>query len=155
MPSCASICAVPVRSEGLPDDEYAVAEQDDIIAAIAWIAEQPWCTGKLGMMGISWGGFNGLQVAARQPEALKAIITVDASDDRYNDDVHYMQGILLHDNFSWASAMYAYAVLPPDPELVGDALAADVAGAAAALPDAVPHLGRAISGATPIGAKPR
>lgn len=107
-------------SEGLPDDEYTLAEQDDLIAAIAWIAGQPWCTGKVGMMGISWGGFNSLQVAARQPDALKAIITVDASDDRYNDDVHYMQGVLLHDNFSWASAMYAYATLPPDPELVGE-----------------------------------
>lgn len=106
-------------SEGLPDDEYTLAEQNDIIAAIAWIAKQSWCTGKLGMMGISWGGFNALQVAAKQPEALKAIITVDASDDRYNDDVHYMQGVLLHDNFSWASAMYAYANLPPDSELVG------------------------------------
>ncbi len=108
------------ESEGLPDDEYTVAEQDDLIAAIAWIAAQPWCSGNVGMMGISWGGFNSLQVAARQPEALKAIITVDASDDRYNDDVHYMQGVLLHDNFSWACAMYAYAVLPPDPELVGE-----------------------------------
>ncbi len=107
------------ESEGLPDDEYTVAEQDDIVAAIAWIAAQKWCTGKLGMMGISWGGFNSLQVAARRPEALKAIITVDSTDDRYNDDVHYMQGVLLHDNFSWASAMYAYANLPPDPELVG------------------------------------
>ena len=106
-------------SEGLPDDEYTVAEQDDIIAAIAWIAAQDWCSGKVGMMGISWGGFNALQVAARQPEALKAIIAVDASDDRYNDDVHYMQGVLLHDNFSWAAAMYAYANLPPDPEIVG------------------------------------
>lgn len=108
------------ESEGLPDDEYTVEEQDDLIAAIAWIAAQPWCSGNVGMMGISWGGFNSLQVAARQPEALKAIITVDASDDRYNDDVHYMQGVLLHDNFSWACAMYAYAVLPPDPELVGE-----------------------------------
>jgi putative CocE/NonD family hydrolase len=107
------------ESEGLPDDEYTVAEQDDLIAAIAWIAAQPWCTGKIGMMGISWGGFNSLQVAARQPDALKAIVTVDASDDRYNDDVHFMQGILLHDNFAWAAAMYAYAALPPDPELVG------------------------------------
>ena len=28
------------------------------------------------MIGISWGGFNGLQIAARRPEALKAVITI-------------------------------------------------------------------------------
>ncbi|MBL8711223.1 MAG: CocE/NonD family hydrolase [Rhodospirillaceae bacterium] len=108
------------ESDGLPDDEYTPAEQADLVAAIDWIARQSWCAGRVGMMGISWGGFNALQVAAHRPPALRAIITVDASDDRYNDDVHYMQGVLLHDNFSWASAMYAYAVLPPDPEIVGD-----------------------------------
>ena len=107
-------------SEGLPDDEYTPAEQADLIAAIAWIAEQTWCSGKVGMMGISWGGFNSLQVAMHRPPALKAIITVCASDDRYNDDVHYMQGCLLHDNFAWSSAMYAFVSQPPDPAIVGE-----------------------------------
>ena len=72
------------------------------------------------MMGISWGGFNSLQVAMHRPPALKAIITVCASDDRYNDDVHYMQGCLLHDNFAWSSAMYAFVSQPPDPAIVGE-----------------------------------
>ena len=107
-------------SEGLPDDEYTPAEQADLIAAIAWIAAQSWCSGKVGMMGISWGGFNALQVAMHRPPALKAIVTVCASDDRYNDDVHYMQGCLLHDNFAWSSAMYAFVSQPPDPAIVGE-----------------------------------
>lgn len=107
-------------SEGLPDDEYTPAEQDDLVTAINWIAKQDWCSGKVGMMGISWGGFNSLQVAMRRPEPLKAIITVCASDDRYNDDVHYMQGCLLHDNFAWSSAMYAFVSQPPDPAIVGE-----------------------------------
>ena len=47
------------------------------------------------MIGISWGGFNGLQVAARRPPALKAIITLCSTDDRYADDVHYMGGCVL------------------------------------------------------------
>lgn len=54
---------------------------------LAWIAEQPWCTGKVGMMGISWGGFAALQVAARQPEPLHAIVIASFTDDRYSDDV--------------------------------------------------------------------
>ena len=107
-------------SEGLPDDEYTPGEQADLVAVIGWIARQGWCTGKVGMMGISWGGFNALQVAMHRPSALKAIITLCASDDRYNDDVHYMQGCLLHDNFAWSSAMYAFVSQPPDPAIVGD-----------------------------------
>lgn len=106
-------------SEGLPDDEYTPAEQRDLLDAIDWVCRQKWCDGKLGMMGISWGGFNSLQVAAHRPPALKAIISACASDDRYNDDVHYMQGCMLHDNFAWASSMFAYLSQPPDPEIVG------------------------------------
>ena len=56
-------------SEGILDDEYSQQELDDALVIIDWIANQPWCDGKLGMMGISWGGFNALQVAALRPPA--------------------------------------------------------------------------------------
>jgi uncharacterized protein len=108
-------------SEGLLLDEYLPQELADGCDAIAWIAAQPWCDGKVGMIGISWGGFNGLQIAALQPPALKAIITVCSTDDRYADDVHYMGGCLLIDNLSWASQMFARNSLPPDPRYRGDA----------------------------------
>ena len=72
------------------------------------------------MIGISWGGFNGLQVAARRPPALKAVITLCSTDDRYADDIHFMGGCLLNDNLSWASTMFAYTSRPPDPALVGE-----------------------------------
>ena len=74
---------------------------------IAWLAAQPWCSGTVGMIGISWGGFNGLQVAARRPPALKAIITLCSTDDRYADDIHYKGGCLLNENFAWGSTMFA------------------------------------------------
>jgi putative CocE/NonD family hydrolase len=106
-------------SDGILDDEYSRREQDDLVEAIAWVARQSWCSGAVGMTGISWGGFNALQVAARRPPALKAIITLCAADDRYADDIHYMGGAMLHDNFAWASAMYAYLSMPPDPAVVG------------------------------------
>lgn len=108
------------ESEGLLTDEYLPSELDDGEAIIHWLARQSWCDGSVGMIGISWGGFNGLQLAARQPEPLKAIITACSTDDRYTDDVHYMGGCLLADNLSWASAMYSHTALPPDPALVGD-----------------------------------
>ncbi len=109
------------ESEGLMWDEYLRQEQDDALEVIAWIADQPWCDGNVGMMGISWGGFNALQVAARQPAALKAIITLCSTDDRYADDIHYKGGAMLGENLGWASTMFAYSSRPPDPLLVGDA----------------------------------
>lgn len=106
-------------SEGVLMDEYILQEQEDGLAVLRWIADRPWCDGNIGMIGISWGGFNGLQIAARRPPALKAVITVCSTDDRYADDVHYMGGCLLGDNLSWASTMFAYNSCPPDPEIVG------------------------------------
>ncbi|MGB8983632.1 MAG: CocE/NonD family hydrolase [Anaerolineales bacterium] len=108
-------------SDGLLLDEYLPQEQADALEVIAWIARQPWCTGRVGMMGISWGGFNSLQVAAHRPPALKAILTVCSTDDRYTDDCHYMGGCVLgSDMLNWASIMFAYNGLPPDPEHVGE-----------------------------------
>ena len=90
-------------SEGLIDDEYTPQEQQDGCEAIAWIADQSWCTGKVGMIGISWGGFNALQIAALQPPALAAIITVGSTDDRYATDIHWVGGCLSKDNFDWSA----------------------------------------------------
>jgi len=108
------------ESEGLLKDEYLMRELEDGMEAIEWISNQEWCSGKIGMIGISWGGFNGLQIASLKPPALKAVITVCSTDDRYSDDVHYMGGCLLGDNLSWASTMFDRSACPPDPELVGE-----------------------------------
>lgn len=108
-------------SEGILQDEYAPQELADALEVIDWIASQSWCDGKVGMMGISWGGFNALQVAALRPPALKAIITLCSTDDRYADDVHYMGGCLLNENMQWGSILMLYAALPPDPDIVGPA----------------------------------
>ncbi|SFL05962.1 hypothetical protein SAMN05216302_10294 [Nitrosomonas aestuarii] len=106
-------------SEGVLCDEYLQQELNDGVAVIKWLVQQSWCNGNVGMIGISWGGFNGLQIAAMQPPALKAVVSVCSTDDRYADDVHYMGGCLLGDNLSWASTMFAYNSLPPDPAIVG------------------------------------
>ena len=108
------------ESDGDWDDEYSPRELADGCEVIAWIAEQKWCDGNVGMMGISWGGFNSLQIAALQPPALKAVIAIGTTVDRYNDDIHYKNGCLLYSNFYWSSTMLCYASRPPDPELVGD-----------------------------------
>ena len=109
------------NSDGVITDEYTLQEHDDGVEVIAWLAEQAWCTGDVGMIGISWGGFNGLQLAARRPPALKAVVTMCSTDDRYADDVHYDGGCLLSwDMIPWAAITFAMNALPPDPEVVGD-----------------------------------
>ena len=108
-------------SEGLLFDEYTKQEQDDALEVIHWLTQQPWCSGSVGMIGISWGGFNGLQVAARKPPALKAIVTICSTDDRYQDDIHYKGGCNINEHMAWAATMFAYSSRPPDPAIVGEA----------------------------------
>ena len=108
-------------SQGIMEDEYTTQELSDAVEVINWLAKQTWCSGTVGMMGISWGGFNALQVAALQPEPLKAIITLCSTVDRYADDIHYKGGCLLNENLGWGSTMWAYSSRPPDPALVGEA----------------------------------
>jgi putative CocE/NonD family hydrolase len=108
------------ESDGLMEDEYLPQEQADCLEVMRWIATQPWCTGKLGMVGISWGGFNGLQLAALRPPELHAVISLCSTDDRYADDIHYMGGCLLNDNLQWSSVMLAYMSRTPDKALLGD-----------------------------------
>ncbi len=107
-------------SEGVLRDEYSPQEHKDALEIIEWLARQPWCSGTVGMMGISWGGFNALQVAALRPPSLKAIITLCSTDDRYADDAHYMGGCLINENMQWGSILTLYSALPPDPQIVGE-----------------------------------
>ena len=107
-------------SEGVCRGEYLRQEQDDALAVIAWVAAQPWCAGRVGMIGISWGGFNGLQVAALRPPALGAVITLCSTDDRYADDIHCMGGAVLTDKLAWGATAFAIAHTPPDPAIVGE-----------------------------------
>ena len=108
------------ESEGVMEDEYTAVELQDGCDVIAWLARQDWCDGGVGIVGISWGGFNGLQIAALRPPALKAVVSICSTDDRYADDIHYMGGTLLCDQLSWASVMFGINTLPPDPKHVGD-----------------------------------
>ena len=107
-------------SYGLMEDEYSQQELDDAVEVIQHLAAQPWCNGSVGMMGISWGGFNSLQVAAMTPPELKAIITLCSTVDRYADDIHYKGGCLLNENLGWGATMWSYSSRAPDPALRED-----------------------------------
>ncbi|ESZ02007.1 MULTISPECIES: CocE/NonD family hydrolase [unclassified Mesorhizobium] len=105
------------ESEGRFDDEYSEQELNDGEAILTWIAAQAWCDGNIGMIGISWGGFNGLQMAYRRPPALKAVISMASSVDRYSDDCHFMGGCLLSDNVNWSNQLLTCLTRPADPEI--------------------------------------
>jgi putative CocE/NonD family hydrolase len=107
------------NSEGrLIPYEYSDQEHQDGMVVIDWLAKQPWSNGKVGMFGISWGGFNAIQMARLGPPALKAIIAVDATEDLYQDDVHYMDGIMHVD--SWEMSQDLDNARPGAPEYVID-----------------------------------
>lgn len=99
------VCArVDIRgfgnSEGVPTDrEYSEQEQQDGLQIITWLATQPWSNGNVGMMGISWSGFNSLQMAMLHPPELKAILAIDATAELFHDDIHYIDGMVHIDEF--------------------------------------------------------
>ena len=140
-------------SEGILEGEYLQQELDDGVAVIAWLAAQPWCSGRVGMIGKSWGGFNGLQIAAMRPPALGCVVSVCSTDDRYADDVHYAGGaVFAAATLSWATTMLAYTARPPDPAVLGDALARALARAARRQPGRSSTSGWRTSDATRSGA---
>ena len=115
------------NSEGTLDDEYSPQQQRDACDACEWAAAQPWCTGAVGMMGCSWGGFVALQVAAlagetanlpgarREAPSLRAVCAVCATDERASDDMHWMGGSLLGENLAWGAWLLDSLAAPPVP----------------------------------------
>ncbi len=94
--------------EAMMEGEYTQQELGDAYGPIYWITKQPWCTGNVAMIGISWDGFNALQVTALQQKALKAIITLCSEVDRYAEDINCKGGCFLNENMGWGSAIWAY-----------------------------------------------
>ena len=102
-------------SEGSPPDrEYSDQEQQDGLEVIDWLSKQSWSNGNLGMMGISWGGFNAIQMAKRHPPALKAIIAVCATEELFHDDIHYIDGLMHVDEFEPAMDLELGLTRSPD-----------------------------------------
>ena len=120
-----AVCRLDLRgtgsSGGDATDEYPRSEQQDLRRVLAWLAEQEWCDGSVGMYGTSYSGFNSLQMACERPEQLKAVIAIYGSDDRYTDDVHYRGGILkVLDLVDYCHYMTPMNALPPVPAIWGD-----------------------------------
>jgi predicted acyl esterase len=120
-----AVCRVDLRgtgsSEGVARGEYLPQEQDDLCEVVAWLAAQDWCTGDVGMFGASYSGFDAIQTAMRRPPALKAIVPMYATDDRYTDDIHFGDGVRKALEFiGYPLFMASMNALPPVPSLVPD-----------------------------------
>ena len=119
-----ALCRVDVRgtgsSGGVAIDEYTEAETLDGFDAVEWLAAQPWCTGAVGMWGISYGAFTSIQVAKLRPPHLRAIVPIQGTDDRYLTDVHYIGGcVTLSELSQYAVSQVAMNAMPPDPAFWG------------------------------------
>ena len=114
-------CRGTGNSGGVTTDEYTPREQEDAVEAIEWMAAQSWCTGKIGMIGSSYGGFTSVQVAAHRPPHLSTIIPIYFTDDRYTDDCHYRGGAFrcYYDIGCYGAAMIGMNAMPPYPEYSG------------------------------------
>ena len=125
-----ALCRLDIRgtgsSPGIALDEYTARETQDGYDAVEWLASQPWCNGKVGMWGISYGGFTSIQVALLQPPHLAAIVPMMATDDRYTDDVHYIGGCATVSELSqYAVSMVGMNAMPPRAEYRGSGWAAE------------------------------
>ncbi len=84
-------------------EPWSLAESVDFYDAIEWAAAQPWCNGKVGLLGISYFAINQWFAAHRQPPSLKAIIPWEGFADIYRDALFH-GGILSVFMTNWFTA---------------------------------------------------
>ena len=108
-------------SAGVALDEYTEDETRDGYDAVEWLAAQAWCSGAVGMWGISYGAFTSIQVAKLRPPHLLAIAPFQGTDDRYVTDVHYIGGCVTASELSqYGVSQVAMNAMPPDAGFRGD-----------------------------------
>jgi uncharacterized protein len=100
-------------------DAWSLAEAVDFYDAIEWAAAQPWCNGKIGLLGISYFAINQWFVANLRPPSLKAIIPWEGFADLYRDAL-YHGGILSLFMTNWYTAHMLHHVLGRAAQHVAD-----------------------------------
>ena len=104
VPHCYAVVRVDSRGAGWSPgfmDCNSPREIDDLYLSIEWAGTQPWSSGKVGMLGISYYASNQWRVAGKHPPHLTAIIPWEGQNDRYRDS-GYHGGILSQFQERWA-----------------------------------------------------
>jgi uncharacterized protein len=91
-------------------EPWSAAEAADFHDAIEWAAAQPWCNGKVGLLGISYYAINQWFVANLKPPSLAAIIPWEGFADIYRDAL-YHGGILSLFMTNWFTAHFLHHML--------------------------------------------
>ena len=107
------------NSGGSTTDIYSERERRDGYEAVEWTAAQPWCSGAVGMWGMSFGGVVQWQVAAQRPPHLRTLVMGSSNTDVYLDWTHPGGSIRPYMFDSYSPLMTAYNFAPPDVEIAG------------------------------------
>ncbi len=107
-------------SAGVCDRMLRLQEWEDGYDAVEWLAAQPWCTGSIGMTGVSYGGYSALLTAAQAPPSLGAIAPIYAGWDHYGNS---------HQGGMWQTSIWSGAYNAMMIALSGAPPAADPEGA--------------------------
>jgi len=70
-------------------DPLSRTDTEDYYDLIEWVAEQPWCNGKIGLLGISFYAIVQWKVAALKPPHLAAIVPWEGANDLYRDWIYH------------------------------------------------------------------
>ncbi len=76
--------------------------------SIEWIAEQPWCTGKIGMMGGSYGGWVQWAAARERPPHLTTLVSSCAAG-RWSEELPWDHGGISLPMFAWLYMMIGHS----------------------------------------------
>ncbi|MGH2792814.1 MAG: CocE/NonD family hydrolase [Actinomycetota bacterium] len=119
-----AVIGVSVRGTGCSEgafDPFAKTMGQDGYDAVEWAAGQPWSDGRVGMIGVSFGGITQLLTAATRPPHLRAIAPSSALGDLYRD-VAWPGGALEYDfPFAWTAIQKeGGTVAAPQAALAGD-----------------------------------
>lgn len=86
--------AVDCRGRGKSEGEWRAFINDpkDGHDIIEWVAEQPWCNGKVGTTGLSYMGWTQWAAASEQPEHLVCMVSNSAAG-RWQQEIPYTNGV--------------------------------------------------------------
>jgi len=85
-------------------DPFDAQHKSDGYDLVEWLAAQPWCDGKVGMMGLSYMGWTQWWTATQAPPALCAIVPEVAPPDQFYN-LPYQNGVLVGLMLDWAGQM--------------------------------------------------